>query len=134
PPLPLWRQRPCRERDKRRFLRPQLRCGLAKHPRRRARRLPRDATTIADRRCSAPADRSPSFYDFRDDEKVVRLSWRIAQRLLCRKPFTRHVLAENVKNGKRMRCCFDATHVCLTKCFNVLQHTIQLFLKGVCFL
>jgi len=46
--------------------------------------FPAMATSIAERRCLAPADPSPSFYDFRDDKEIVGLAGRIAQRLLSR--------------------------------------------------
>ena len=57
-----------------------------------------DAAAIADRRCSAPANRSQSFHHFGDDKKAVCLPGRVAQRLLRCEPIARRVVAEHVEN------------------------------------
>src|SRR5262249_38016976 len=75
-------------------------------------------------------DLAPSFHHFRDDKKAVRLSRRVAQRLLCSEPVTRRVLAEDVKIWAGMRGRLDIAYVCLAKFFDVLQYIIQLLLKN----
>jgi hypothetical protein len=47
---------------------------------------------------ASASESSPSFYDFRDD-KVVRLSGRIAQRFLCGKPFLAASCGKTLKMG-----------------------------------
>ena len=57
----------------------------------------------AARRCSAPADRTRSFHDFRDNEKTVGLAWRIAQRFVRGEPGVRFIFAEDIENRNRVR-------------------------------
>ena len=75
-----------------------------------------------------------SFDDLGDDDHVVALRRRIAQRLFHRKTGPRNVVLPDVRDGERMGRRLDATYVHFVELFDMMEHAPELLRENGFFL